>query len=130
MNRRSILGSLLGAITAGPNAVREILRQPPVWRKAVAMAATTEAVSSGYNVVAPVTSGHNPIKGLLWRALRVMEVKQQAHYHTRERIRKGFDLDIEVNKSWSTAFKYHVQHEREWESQLMEMQIREKLNEG
>lgn len=115
MRRRGILGTLAGAFAAGPSVTKAALTEmAPALSVARPMNTITQAAVAAVPDVAVSAwrIPEGPFRDLLRAAYARAQQEDEIQSVLRDYCRRGFDVDIAVNKSWSQSFKAHVQEQR------------------
>ena len=137
MRRRGILGTLGAALAAGPSAAKAglealapALANPHPLAGLVGSYAADTAGSVGGTVAAAPDAWrmpYGPLRVLLNRAHVRVRQENEVISALNESRRCGYDPDIAANRSWSDAYKDHVQAIRIRERMQTDFTMREHL---
>jgi len=132
LGRRGIIGSLVGAFTAGPKALETAIEgMGTTLSNPLPMTATATEVIAGAVMPSmwqkPWALLPEPLQKIYNVAINRLQDDIALENAIIDRCHNGFDPDIAANVSWSNVYKAHVQAERMIAKRMAERALRERV---
>jgi hypothetical protein len=129
------LGALTGAVAAGPQAVKAAVdgMLPEMAKPTLSLAGLMDSGEIGGTVAEAATSAlwpkaEGPVRTMLRVMVNRIDDERDALSIALHWATSGFEPDIAANRSWSPAFRFHVQHARCLERERIRRSILDHLH--